>query len=429
MRTLRHIALCALLALAAPAIAQADVTLKVGQQVATNGVVCFPEFVTPAYSQQSAGVEPRVGDVFYLSVRIDFTSSFDCAADFMTELVTLPTNVAPVASLPPICRRFGRNAAGATVYDQRATGNCPTAVAFDPTTRSFHIGPRPGAVLPDFGPPSSTWFIGYHAPNEHQEYDSLQLLVPVIATSTVSGGSISYFTCGAGTSCVNATVPLTVTPGPAPNAPPAVSLPGGATTSADGAKVPFSVSAGASQQYRFTIETATSATFAGGWPCGTGPYLYPDAYVGPLASNIEYGSLTTPGHSPCPVRPNTTYHVRVCLLTNTAPPLPYPGSVCRTTQFTTGVVAGSAADHTRPTVTLIVRGTVRRGRTITLRVNARDSSGVLRLVVKVAGKRRTLTRGRFVYRLPAKGRTLAIVITATDMAKNVTTLRRTLRVG
>jgi hypothetical protein len=136
--SLRRIAVLLLGALAVAAPAHAAVTLKVGQQQTTAGIVCFPELVTPAYSQQSPGVEPRVGDVFYLSVRVDFTSSFDCAADFVTELVTLPPNVQPAISqyASPICRRFGRNATGGTVYDARAVTNCPTSIAFDASTRT-----------------------------------------------------------------------------------------------------------------------------------------------------------------------------------------------------------------------------------------------------------------------------------------------------
>ena len=72
---LAALAAAALLAVSPPAHGAA--TLKVGTQLMTSGGTCLPELVTPSYSQQSAGVEPRAGDVFYLSVRVDFTSSFD----------------------------------------------------------------------------------------------------------------------------------------------------------------------------------------------------------------------------------------------------------------------------------------------------------------------------------------------------------------
>ena len=64
----------------APAASSAPV-LKAGPSAETSGGFCAPSLITPSYSQQVAGTEPKVNDVFYISLRIDLSLiTFDCAA-------------------------------------------------------------------------------------------------------------------------------------------------------------------------------------------------------------------------------------------------------------------------------------------------------------------------------------------------------------
>lgn len=328
----------------------AAVVLKTGPQAFTAQATCLPATVTPAYSQQTppdnpnAGIEPKVGDVFYLSVRVDVLVTFDCAADFFSVLVTLPPNVQPALGGPaiPICRRFGVNNQGQTVFDTRATTNCPPTLAFNAATREFPLRPVSNPVLPDVGGPAgSYWFMGIRAPQEGQEYPSVQLLVPVRATTTMTGQPISYFVCTVGTSCTTAAVNLTVQPAP-PSTTPLVTLPANVTTSETGARVPFSINAAPAKQYALKIDAATSPDFTTGRPCAGLPLTTPGpglAYQGPFSSEVQFGDLQQ-GGTPCTLTPNTTYHVKICTADAGDRTTTYD---CRTTSFTTGGAAKPAA--------------------------------------------------------------------------------------
>lgn len=331
--------------LAGASSASAAVLLKVGPSAFTQQANCLPAQITPGYSQQTTeanpavGIEPRVGDAFYLSVRIDTLTSFDCAADFSSVLVTLPPNVQPAVggSAIPICRRFGTNSLSQTVFDPRATTNCPTSITFDAANRQFPLRPIASPVLPDVGGPAgSFWFTGIRAPQESQEYPSVQLLVPVKATATVTAQPISFFVCTVGTSCATASVDLTVTAAPSPGQAP-ISLPGNAITSATGARVPFTINAAANQTYNLKVDTATNAAFTTR-PCGLiAPVTYQSSggvpFQGPFASEVQYGDLQQ-GGTICNLAPLTTYHFRACSVNNSN----NADIDCRTTTFTTGAV-------------------------------------------------------------------------------------------
>src|SRR3712207_206595 len=113
--------------------ARADLGYKTGPEINTAQGNCFPLRAWASYTQQkNAGVatEPRVDDVFYISVDYSFFQTFDCAADFVSAEVTLPNGVTPVGTAKPICRRIGGQGPN-YVYDPRATQVCPDAVSFD----------------------------------------------------------------------------------------------------------------------------------------------------------------------------------------------------------------------------------------------------------------------------------------------------------
>src|SRR4051794_23727457 len=97
------LAACALVA-AAPA--NAGTTYKTGADFATSQANCFPLSGRPSYTQQTAtgsttGIEPKVDDVFYVSLTVSFFQTFDCAADFFFD----PTDAA--AERAARCERLG----------------------------------------------------------------------------------------------------------------------------------------------------------------------------------------------------------------------------------------------------------------------------------------------------------------------------------
>ena len=333
------------LALAAPA--QAELAYKTGPEINTAEGNCFPLRAWASYTQQKNGataVEPRVDDVFYISVDYSFFQTFDCAADFVSAEVTLPPGVAPVTTAAPICRRIGGQSPN-YVYDPRAGSNCPANVSFNASTRKFGIRPRPGAVSPDF-PESGRWFIGQVAPQENVLYHTLQLLVPVRATQTMTNQPIGVLVCSVGTSCATGGVNLSVTAAPAAMDPPRISFAGRAETTAIGARIPFSVnSPDNNPEFGLKTDISTSSTFSGGRPCGlTGPEILPEApnvFVGDY-DNVEfmYGDLDTIASSPCRLAPGTTYYLKACTIYFTGPgPNDYTEKDCQTTSFTTGAVA------------------------------------------------------------------------------------------
>ena len=366
-RLARALAALAIAAAACSAPAGAAV-LKTGPQVLTAQGNCASEEITPGYSQQAAGVEPKVGDVVYLSVRVDFIVSFDCAADFFSVQVTLPPGVQPATggSNVPICRRFGSNAQGQTVFDSRAAANCPGSVSFDAVTRRFELRPKASPVLPDVGGPAgSFWFVGIRAPQESQEYPSVQLLVPVTATQTMTNQPVSYLVCAVGTSCVMASVGMTVGAAPAGSTT-EVSFPEGVATTAVGARIPFGINTGAATQYYLKVDAATSPTFASGHACAGLPTTFaaPGSvpFRGPFSSEIQFGDLQQ-GGTTCFLAPLTTYTYKACTVnTGTLADL-----ACRAGTLTTGAVSStlrSPADTPadRPDSTrMTVRGQVLGG--------------------------------------------------------------------
>jgi hypothetical protein len=335
-------------ALAAPA-AQADVAFKTGPEINTAQGNCFPLRAFASYSQQKNGgvaTEPRVDDVFFITVYYKFFQTFDCAADFVSAEFTLPPGVTPVATSRPICTRWGGQSPNFLVSDPRAGNACPATVAFDAGTRKFRIGPKPGSPSPDF-PGTGYWFIGQRAADENVIYHSLELQVPVRSTATMTNQPIGLLVCSVGTSCATGGVNLTVGAAPAPADPPRITFAGQAQTSAVGARIPFSInSPDTNPEFGLKLDIATTANFANGTrPCGqTGPQILPEdetqSYVGDH-DNVEflYGDLDTiAGASACALRPSTTYHLKACTIY-------FPGAGayteqhCQTTSFTTGAVA------------------------------------------------------------------------------------------
>lgn len=347
----------ATLLLASPA--HADPVLKAGPSGETSGGFCPPSLITPSYSQQASGVEPKVGDVFYLSLRVDLSLvTFDCANEFYSVLADLPPNVqtAVSGSATTICRRWGNNANGQQVNDQRAQANCQANPSVN-GNGEFSMRPIASPSLPDVGGAAgSYWFAGLRSPQESQSFTSVQLLVPIKATATMTNQPISFLVCGTGSNCVTVSVPLTVTSGPADADPPRVSLPANTQTTAVGARVPFTINdRPTGSSYFLRVDTATIAGFTGGRICGAAAPTYfalsagppPVPYSGSISSEIQWGDLQTGGIT-CYLAPNTTYYVEVCAA-NPSTAFPWtPFAGCRTTQFKTGAVNVSLALPTQP---------------------------------------------------------------------------------
>lgn len=376
-------------ALASPV--QAGTTYKSGAEINTANANCFPLRAFPAYTQQTAtgsstGIEPKVGDVFYLSITVSFFQTFDCAADFFSTQVTLPPNVEPAVSgsAIPICRRYGGTSPN-LFFDPRAPAACPTSLSFNTSTRQFRIHPRDGSPLPDFPLPAGQFFIGQRAPQENAIYHSVQLLVPVRADATMSNQPVGFLVCSVGTSCASGGVGLTVDPAPAPADPPQVSIPGDAFTSATGARVPFTINVSNNNGYWLKVDTATDQNFTSGRPCGaSGPFFFAAAggtpFTGDFSSEVQYGDLQT-GGTVCNLAPNTTYFFKACsAMPNTGTEL-----ACRVTSFKTGVVTTSfeppeqsAADLPGNTSAVIAQHQVVGGHpagTLTARRRLKDAGG------------------------------------------------------
>src|SRR5215213_2665529 len=327
--------------------AQAGTTFKNGAEIDTAQANCFPLRAFPAYTQQTAtgsstGIEPKVGDVFYLSLTVSFFQTFDCAADFFSTQVTLPPNVVPAVSgsAIPICRRYGGTSPN-FFFDPRAPNACPTSISFNGSTRQFSIFPRDGAAVPDFPLPAGQFFIGQRTPQESALYHSVQLLVPVRASATMSNQPVGFLLCSVGTSCASGSVPLTVTAAPAAGDPPQVSIPGDAFTSATGARVPFTINVSNNNGYYLKVDTATNQNFTSGRPCGqTGPVFFGNSSGNPIqgdfTSEVQFGDLQT-GGTICNLDPNTTYFLKAC----SADTATFNELACRVTSFKTGVVTTS----------------------------------------------------------------------------------------
>ncbi len=322
--------------------------LKSGTSVSTGFGNCQPSLVTPSYTQQTAaagnttGIEPKVGDVFYLSLRIDFTISFDCAADFSSVLATLPNNVVPAisGSATTLCRRWGSNATGSQVNDHRAQNNCTANPSFNATTRQFSMSTVSSPALPDVG---GYWFTGIRYPQESQSYTSVQLLVPIKATATMTSQPMSFLVCTVGTSCVTASVNMTITGPPGDADPPFVSLPGAPQLTAVGARVPFTVNDNPGGSYYLKVDTSTNPAFpvgaGNGRPCGlSDAVIYQSSanvpFTGQISSEIQFGDLQT-GGTTCYLSPQTLYHIKVCSTSTSAG---FAELNCRYSSFTTGAV-------------------------------------------------------------------------------------------
>ncbi|MEA2442813.1 MAG: hypothetical protein QOJ12_105, partial [Thermoleophilales bacterium] len=278
------------------------------------------------------------------SVYYSFFQTLDCAADFVSAEVTLPPNVTPVSTATPICRRWGGTSPN-FIYDPRAGNACPAAVSFNASTRKFGIYPKAGSPVPDFPLPSGRWFIGQRTPQENVLFHSLEFLVPVRATATMTNQPIGLLVCSVGTSCATGGVNLTVGAAPVAADPPRITFAGQAQTTAVGVRVPFAVnSPDSNPEFGITTDISTSPTFSGGRPCGlTGPEVFPtdttQAYAGDFDNvEITYGDLDTVSASPCALAPSTTYNLKACTVYFTGPTT-YTEQHCQTTSFTTGAVA------------------------------------------------------------------------------------------
>lgn len=168
---------------------------------------CLPEQALVMYTQQTPGEAPVVGETFWVGVKVSFNESFACAADFWAAELTLPANLTPSisASSAPICIRTGVNGQGVQFTDQRAAANCPIAVGgtgltWNPGTRVLRIGPKPAATFPDFGDPTSRFFLG-QASGESVEYKEMVVWVPVKATAAIAAQPMTALVCTNGMGC------------------------------------------------------------------------------------------------------------------------------------------------------------------------------------------------------------------------------------
>lgn len=333
------------LALLVPTASAAPV-LKAGTSAETSGGFCAPSLITPSYSQQVAGIDPKVNDVFYISLRIDLSLiTFDCANEFYSVLADLPPNVSPAAAggTTMICRRWGLNAGGAQVFDQRAATNCPTSLSVN-GSGEFSMRPKSAPVLPDVGGSGgSYWFAGIRSPQESQTYDHVQLLVPVKASAAMAGQPVSFLVCGTGSSCETASVSLTVTGAPAQAEPPLVSIGTDLQVSAVGARIPFTINdVTAGSSYYTRTDLGTVANFTSGRACGQTDSTYwaagtgtpPPPFVGSDSLEMQFGDLEI-GGATCYLVPDTLYFFKVCSLNSAT----FAELHCQNTSFRTGSVS------------------------------------------------------------------------------------------
>lgn len=356
----RMLAAATAAALTLTASAEAAVNYTTGPEVNTNpSGSCFSTFFKSAFTKQD-GVDPKVGELFYVSLTATFVDSFDCAADFVSSALTLPAGVTPAitADTPMICRRYGPNGS-TTVFDSRAQANCPTSLAL--SGGSYSVRPKSSPVFPDIGGSGgSYWTLGYPL-REAQKYTSLQLLVPVKASQALTNASVSHFSCAVSTGCLTSSVAgLTVGVTTGGNgggggtggdggggtgaATATTSLAGDLSVGAVGAALPISIAS--TQPFKILTDISTSSTlngdvYASGQPCGFPAGLVWSEGGNPFAVDGAFtwllGAGYDPAASPCFLSPNTLYYYRACAL-NSAGSLVVTDS-CRDSTFRTSAVA------------------------------------------------------------------------------------------
>jgi hypothetical protein len=97
--------------------------------------------------------------------------------------------------------------------------------------------------------------------------------------------------------------------------------------------------------------------------------------------------------------------------------------------FTTGVKdpVVPKKDKVKPKIKLKVTGKVKRGGRLKLTVTATDAGGIKKVRIKVGGGKTEALRHKTV-KLPQRKATVKILVTVTDKAGNVATLRKTIKV-
>jgi hypothetical protein len=121
----------------------------------------------------------------------------------------------------------------------------------------------------------------------------------------------------------------------------------------------------------------------------------------------------------------TTYWWSVCFDTPAEPGIEACAPV---RSFTTGVTDPlTKKDKVKPRIKLKVSGKVKRGGRLKLTVTATDAGGVKKVRIKVGGGKTEALRHKTV-KLPQRKATVKIVVTVTDKAGNVATLRKTIKV-
>lgn len=348
----------AALILAVPA--QGAVTFTTGTEVNTNpSGSCFSTFFKTAFTKQD-GVNPKVGELFYVSLTATFIDSFDCAAEFVSSALTLPSGVTPAitADTPMICRRYGASGAN-YVFDARAQTNCPTSLTLSGGT--YSVRPKASPGFPDIGGSAGTyWTLGYPL-REAQKYESLQLLVPVKAAQVLTNATVSHFSCAVSTGCLTSSVAgLTVAASTGGNgggggtggdggggtgaATATTSLAGDVSVGPTGAALPISIES--TQPFRIMTDISTTGVMNGdvyadaGRPCfgsaaqwseGGNPFSVGGAFTWMLGAGYD------PDPAACFLSPNTLHYYRACAL-NSAGTLVVTDS-CRDSTFRTGAVA------------------------------------------------------------------------------------------
>lgn len=395
-RTVTLVAAMLGLVLSSATSAHAVVGFKTGQVAYTSQATCFPAGIIPSYTQPIQGTEPKVGEVTYLSVRVVFIlpSAFNCAADFFRVLVTVPPNVAPSGGAP-ICRRFYTNAQSVEVYDSRTASNCPASISIDPATHQFGFNPKTsGFVHPEkYSLGGTWWFFGYDSVGDLKTYTDVVLQVPVKASQTMTNQPVSYRVCTSGTSCATATVNMTINAAPVPPDTTAPARPGPFTGTPAGPTRSRAATIG------FTLGEAGGTVRcrldSGSW----------------VACTSVVGKAGTHGVSGLPDGVHTV-SVRQTDASGNASPV--------------GTTAAWRVDNAVPSAGLSASTTLRRGRLVTFRASASDPSGVRRVTIKV-GSAATHVGSSVTVRMPRRGSSVRVIVTATDRAGNTRTLTRYLR--
>ncbi len=308
---------------------------------------CFPETAQLMYAKQAVAEDPVVGETFWVGVKVHFDESFACAADFWAAELTLPANLAPAisASAAPICIRTGVNNQGTVFTDQRAANNCPTAagatgLTWTAGTRRLRIGPKPAATSPDFGDPTSRFFLG-QANGESIEYKDMTVWVPVKATAAIAAQPMTALVCSNGMGCSSTfggDTPVFTNVTVTSNAPPAVDLNinPDVWVSATGMNLQYflTFSGGGTRSIRHHLwyDNGGGDTYVCGSPTASS---YTDALLPSNGTNEShlflFGSLdwSSPEASRCYLPPDTPHKARICD-TGTA--------LCREISFRTSAV-------------------------------------------------------------------------------------------